>query len=49
MDRFAHVADMEGIEENDFNMNIIRSVDTTGPVEVISVGGRLGTASSSGA
>ena len=37
VDRFAHVADMEEIEENDFNLNISRYVDTTEPVEVMSV------------
>ena len=37
VDRFAHVADMEEIETNDFNLNISRYVDTTEPVEVMSV------------
>ena len=37
VERFAHVADMEEIEENDFNLNISRYVDTTDPVEVMSV------------
>ena len=37
MDRFAHVADLEEIEANDFNLNISRYVDTTEPVEVMSV------------
>ena len=37
LERFAHVADMEEIEENDFNLNISRYVDTTEPVEVMSV------------
>ena len=37
VDRFAHVADMEEIEANDFNLNISRYVDTTEPVEVMSV------------
>ena len=37
VDRFAHVADMEEIEENDFNLNISRYVDTTEPIEVMSV------------
>ena len=37
MDRFAHVADMEEIEANDFNLNISRYVDTTEPIEVMSV------------
>ena len=37
VDRFAHVADMEEIKENDFNLNISRYVDTTEPVEVMSV------------
>ena len=36
-DRFAHVADLAEIEENDFNLNISRYVDTTEPVEVMSV------------
>ncbi len=35
MDRFAHVADLEEIEGNDFNLNISRYVDTTEPVKVI--------------
>ena len=37
IDRFAHVADLEEIKENDFNLNISRYVDTTEPVEVMSV------------
>ncbi len=37
MDRFTHIADMEEIEENDFNLNISRYVDTTEPIEVMSV------------
>ena len=37
MERFAHVADLEEIEANDFNLNISRYVDTTEPVEVMSV------------
>ena len=37
MDRFAHVADLEEIQGNDFNLNISRYVDTTEPVEVMSV------------
>ena len=37
VERFAHVADMEEIEENDFNLNISRYVDTTEPIEVMSV------------
>ena len=37
VDRFAHVANMEEIEENDFNLNISRYVDTTEPIEVMSV------------
>ena len=37
MERFAHVADLEEIESNDFNLNISRYVDTTEPVEVMSV------------
>ena len=36
-ERFAHVADLDEIEENDFNLNISRYVDTTEPVEVMSV------------
>ena len=36
-DRFAHVADLEEIQGNDFNLNISRYVDTTQPVEVMSV------------
>ena len=37
VDRFAHVADNNEIEANDFNLNISRYVDTTEPVEVMSV------------
>ena len=37
VERFAHVADMEEIQDNDFNLNISRYVDTTEPVEVMSV------------
>ena len=37
VERFAHVADMEEIAANDFNLNISRYVDTTEPVEVPSV------------
>ena len=37
VDRFAHVADLDEIRANDFNLNISRYVDTTEPVEVISV------------
>ena len=36
-DRFAHVANLEEIQGNDFNLNISRYVDTTEPVEVMSV------------
>ena len=37
VERFAHVASMEEIQDNDFNLNISRYVDTTEPVEVMSV------------
>ena len=37
VDRLAHVADMEEINSNDFNLNISRYVDTTEPIEVMSV------------
>ena len=37
VDRFAHVADLAEIEGNDFNLNISRYVDTTEPVETLSV------------
>ena len=37
VERFAHVADNDEIEANDFNLNISRYVDTTEPVEVMSV------------
>ena len=37
VDRFAHVADLSEMESNDFNLNISRYVDTTEPVEVMSV------------
>ena len=41
VDRFAHVADLEEIRGNDFNLNISRYVDTTEAVEVMSVEGAL--------
>ena len=37
VDRFAHVADLEEMQVNDFNLNISRYVDTTEPVEAMSV------------
>ena len=37
VERFAHIADLEEIEENDYNFNISRYVDKTEPVEIISV------------
>ena len=37
VERFAHVADLEEIASNDYNLNISRYVDTTEPVEVLSV------------
>ena len=37
VERFAHVTDLREIEENDFNLNISRYVDTTEPVELMSV------------
>ncbi len=37
VERFAHVADIEEIQGNDFNLNISRYVDTTEPVEVMPV------------
>ena len=37
VERFAHVADLEEIQDNDFNLNISRYVDTTEPVEVMPV------------
>ncbi len=37
VERFAHVADLEEIAANDYNLNISRYVDTTKPVEVLSV------------
>ena len=37
VDRFAHVADLDEMEYNDFNLNISRYVDTTEPVEFIPV------------
>ena len=36
-ERFAHVADLEEMRDNDFNLNISRYVDTTEQVEVMSV------------
>ena len=37
INQFAHVAELEEIQGNDFNLNISRYVDTTEPVEVIPV------------
>ena len=37
VDRFAHVADLEEIRANDFNLNISRYVDTTEAVDVMGV------------
>ena len=37
VDQLAHVADLEEIQGNDFNLNISRYVDTTEPVEVMPV------------
>ncbi len=37
IERFSHVADLEEIAANDYNLNISRYVDTTEPVEVLSV------------
>ena len=37
VERFAHVAELEEIAANDFNLNISRYVDTTEPIEVPSV------------
>ena len=37
IERFAHVADLEEIKSNDFNLNISRYVDTTEPIEMMSV------------
>ena len=37
VERFAHVADLEEIAANDYNLNISRYVDTTEPVEALSV------------
>ena len=37
VERFAHVADLAEIEGNDYNLNISRYVDTTEPLETLSV------------
>ena len=37
VERFAHVADLDEIAGNDYNLNISRYVDTTEPVNVMSV------------
>ncbi len=37
VERLAHVGDLEEIAANDYNLNISRYVDTTEPVEVLSV------------
>src|SRR5690606_23269420 len=41
-ERFCHVADLEEIENNGFNLNIPRYVDTTEPEEEIDVAEELG-------
>ena len=41
VDRCVHVADLEEIRDNNFNLNISRYVDTTEPVEVMSVDNAL--------
>lgn len=38
MDKFAHVASFEEIQENDFNLNIPRYVDTSEPEPEIDLG-----------
>jgi type I restriction enzyme M protein len=40
-ERFAHIADLEEIEKNDWNLNIARYVDTTEPEEPIDVAEEL--------
>ena len=40
-ERFAHVADLAEIEGKDFKLNISRYVDTTEPVETLSLGEAL--------
>ena len=37
VERFAHVADLDEVAANDYNLNISRYVDTTEPIEVMSV------------
>lgn len=37
VERFSHIADLDEIEANGYNLNISRYVDTTEPVEIISV------------
>ena len=37
VERLAHIADLEEIVDNDYNLNISRYVDKTEPVEIISV------------
>ena len=37
VDRFAHVADLVEIKEDDFNLNISRHVDTSEPMDFMSV------------
>ena len=41
VERFAYVADLDEIEENDFNLNISRYVDTSEPVDEMSIGDAL--------
>ena len=49
VERLAHVADLDEIQGNDFNLNISRYVDTTEPVEVMSGGGGPGPTAGGGA
>lgn len=37
VERFAHIAGLDEIEENDFNLNISRYVDPTESISVLSV------------
>ena len=37
VERLAHIADTEELEDNDYNLNISRYVDKTEPIEIISV------------
>ena len=42
MDSYAHIATLEEIERNDFNLNISRYIETIGKLEVANVAAAVG-------